>query len=976
MQVRRLIKRLFGLVSLLAWCSPCVVEGRLASTSLLIRVSSSSCELSPFIFAQLRLFCSGGWDWAPVGNTNTRTGASTFSKGIFKSIYLIPVSTVAITHVTPLVFYNGSYPAAPLTDATAGPWTVRVRVDLETSTTATGTTAGVLTAAGAWPGGTVTLPVTISPGNSSFFLWMVVPAGSVNLWWPTRLGAQAMYDLNVSLAVAGTGATLSATRSFGFRIVYMITTNATSSANIANSSSGNGSGDFTMRLRVNGADIWARGANFIPTDEMEGRVSPDTYYNLIRSVADGGMNTLRIWGGGLYYHDAFYDACDRAGILIYHDMAYVGDGHQAPNPNALETAELEHNLRRLGRHPSIALWNACNECGGGGIWDSFLMTTVAIEDPSRPVWPASPSYGWLTGVDSLTGLPNGEVLKEQTSSVSITSADAVVAGGGERVFMVDGIEVKVWSAPCSATEADASAAGANCTFFQNFDYDNGYNGKTAGASTAQECCDACAADPANCYAASWSPAYNMCWFKPSGAKFTVEVNVTSCFPPGSAPPPIPLNQIEMHGPYQHGGGFPALDGYNLPTGPGGPWAADIPVTLAAGTARGAAVPGLFTAEFGASVWSSFESTAGTVAPEHWGLHGGAPADNCTNGFFSSQCWPPEGGNGVSNVMAQRNYPCDNFLLTYFGGAVGSPAMNALNVSLNNTGEDVFKSQLYMCTMAQAMFMTGVIENHRSDNCMGALVWQLNEVWPTGGWGSLEYGNTGFTPGQVTGGRWKPLHHMMSQHLFNDQIAVCGNDGRCFVRNDDPINAFTGSLQLSLVHLPSGAATAVSTTPINLAPGLASFQWLCLGTGSIATGCQQLSQVLPTFGCSPNGTDCILLHNLTSTAGVVADLNYGMLSTPGVMAPNLPPTAAVTALINGVDADGNAIVTVTASGGPALLIQLLTLAQGRFSVNAFHLIPSSATGGVATQTVLFHPFGPLQMDILSSSLRVEHAGMYL
>ena len=75
--------------------------------------------------------------------------------------------------------------------------------------------------------------------------------------------------------------------------------------------------------RVNGAPMLARGANMIPMEELEGRLSGAAHRQLVKSAADGSMNTLRVWGGGMFLPDAFYDAADEFGIMIYHDMQYV-----------------------------------------------------------------------------------------------------------------------------------------------------------------------------------------------------------------------------------------------------------------------------------------------------------------------------------------------------------------------------------------------------------------------------------------------------------------------------------------------------------------------------------------------------------------------------------------------------------------------------------------------------------------------------
>ena len=242
--------------------------------------------------------------------------------------------------------------------------------------------------------------------------------------------------------------------------------------------------------------------------------------------------------------------------------------------------------------------------------------------------------------------------------------------------------------------------------------------------------------------------------------------------------------------------------------------------------------------------------------------------------------------------------------------------------------------------------------------------QLNEVWPTGGWGSLEYGTVGFTAGQVLGGRWKPLHHMLERHLYRQQIAACGDDGRCFVRNDDPLVAFSGGLQASLWHLQTGQISPLTSFSVNLGPGSGAFWWGCLGAGSASNNsCVQLSTVISAAGCASNGSDCLLLLNLTSSDGTLADVNWQLLTAPGRFSSQLSVPDVSAAVTGRINPDGSAEVVVT-STGPALFVHLTTLAQGRFSDNAFH-IPSAGS-----RTVTFIPFGPLQLDTLTSTLRLD------
>ena len=147
----------------------------------------------------------------------------------------------------------------------------------------------------------------------------------------------------------------------------------------------------------------------IPMESLEGRYEPGMHKQLVANAADGGMNMLRVWGGGIYPFDEWFDACDERGILVFEDMMYGTDGIMpgaAATPN--QEAELRHQIRRMGHHPSVVAWSGCNECGGMGVYTDFVITTVASEDHSRPVRSSCPWVGYATGVDALTGFPNGQ----------------------------------------------------------------------------------------------------------------------------------------------------------------------------------------------------------------------------------------------------------------------------------------------------------------------------------------------------------------------------------------------------------------------------------------------------------------------------------------------------------------------------------------------------------------------------------------
>ena len=191
------------------------------------------------------------------------------SKGIVKSIYLVgvPDGEAALQHLQPRIYYNGSYPTSPLSDSTAGAWTVVARVHL----VAPEASHGTVTVIGSW-GGTAQKAVAIYKGDNIVELSLPVPAGQISLWWPNGLGAQPLYNLTAQAEIMprkDKSNIRAITRRIGFRFVALVTADDSDPVALEGA---DGSGDFTMRLNVNGAKIWSRGANLIPMDEMDGRL--------------------------------------------------------------------------------------------------------------------------------------------------------------------------------------------------------------------------------------------------------------------------------------------------------------------------------------------------------------------------------------------------------------------------------------------------------------------------------------------------------------------------------------------------------------------------------------------------------------------------------------------------------------------------------------------------------------------------------
>ena len=211
------------------------------------------------------------------------------------------------------------------------------------------------------------------------------------LWWPRGHGAPALYQAELSLGTAAR-----ATVEVGLRTVAL---------RREKDAEGEGFG-FT----VNGRPIYAKGANWIPADSFLGRVSDERIQGLVGRAAEANMTMLRGWGGGLYEGEAFYAACDRAGLLVWQDLPFAcSEVSEHPEFMAQVEAEAALALRRLRRHPSLALWCGNNEAHmarsagwfrgrdhaqwGRKLYEERLPRVCARLDPDRPYWPGSPFGG-------------------------------------------------------------------------------------------------------------------------------------------------------------------------------------------------------------------------------------------------------------------------------------------------------------------------------------------------------------------------------------------------------------------------------------------------------------------------------------------------------------------------------------------------------------------------------------------------------
>lgn len=917
---------------------------------------------------------AAGWDWGPITKlANGKPDDTSSSRGIIRSLYLLGITnnSLALVSVTPRVYYQGTYPLTPLTDNEAGPWLVNTSIVLFNPQISSLTNVTVILSP-AWSNTNVTFTIpSLLPGNSTFYFPLSVDIGTVQLWWTTdttpfsrRNQIQPLYNLTVTI-YSSDSSPIQTIRSIGFRVFVQVTADDSNPSGLANQ---DGSGNLTMRWKVNGANIFSRGADIIPMEWLDGRQTTRAYYRMLQSAIDANFNTLRIDGIDMYFPDYFYTLADQYGILLYHDLQY-SQAQPAPAATESQTAELIYQLRRLGNHPSIVLWDACNECGGHGIYASFVMTTLAAEDTSRPIWPSSPSEGWNSGVDTLWGLPNGSPLGLQprlTPPSSSTSSSSASSSYSD--YFTTGIASLT---PTTFTQSCTLPDGTstNCTVQLNMDYCNTcFNSSHPNVDTYEECCAACTAvnDPTVCMVAVFFE--KTCWFKPSlnstvpiadPGRIAVWPSGHGPIPPLPPPGPEPPQTRETHGPYLHGGGFPSVNS------PDDTVTVTLPPNLFPSYLIGPNISGTFASEFGCVAMSSFESMSITLDPSHWSFHGGEAPDNCTKGFFAT-C----SGN---NPMAQRNYVMDNIINAHFD----SNRMNA-----DEVGENAFRRQLYMSLISQALVLSADIQTRRSHNSWGTLIWQLNEIWPTGGWGTIEYGNDfsifnstdeyfnnhwGY---QIIGGRWKPLHYWLRKFIYTDFITACGVDGRCYIKNDDALQRYDYSMVYStrtIIRLTDNRivlnTTSVFTNLNNLGGGLIA--WVCLDNQGDPYNnlCNTTSTVLTNVGCQGNGSDCVLLHSVslydtdTSNYNLLSGhtqylaapntiLNYLAMNNPSTLAfyiGNLNVTIDPQTLADGsIAVYINFVNTTSTNSNIALFVTLSTRIAGRFSDNAFTLITNSTT----------------------------------
>ncbi len=240
----------------------------------------------------------------------------------------------------------------------------------------------------------------VQPGKN--VIETVLQISNPKLWWSNGLGDSHLYPFTATLDFNGLSAD-SQTNNIGIRELKVIRDKDDAGQ--------------TFYFRLNGVNVFAKGANYIPQDNFLPRLTFENYEKTILDAVHANMNMLRVWGGGIYEDDMFYELCDQYGILVWQDFMF-GCSTYPMNPDRLENIRREaiDNVVRLRNHPSIAIWCGNNENHTAwfnwGWWQKYealgvldemrkdykdlfhgvLPEVVEQYDPVAFYWPSSP-YG-------------------------------------------------------------------------------------------------------------------------------------------------------------------------------------------------------------------------------------------------------------------------------------------------------------------------------------------------------------------------------------------------------------------------------------------------------------------------------------------------------------------------------------------------------------------------------------------------------
>ncbi len=305
---------------------------------------------------------SFGWDWGPTFPTS----------GIWRNVYLEEWSDARIENVT----FN---------TISINKQTVEVEVNVDVNTSEKKN---------------MSLEVSLTNGDvvyDEILLLNSSPKNKVSfeikepkLWWPNGEGEQNLYLLNVKI-VKKNIVLDEIQRNVGIRTIELVLKEKDKA---------------TFKFRVNNKDIYSKGVNWIPADSFLPRVNKKKYSELLLLAKHANMNIVRVWGGGVYEGDEFYNLCDELGLLVWQDFMFAcGSYPENENFVANVSEEVTQNVLRIQHHACLAIWCGNNEnewiwhqeqktsykkMPGYKIYHKVIPDILKEIDPSLTYWPSSP----------------------------------------------------------------------------------------------------------------------------------------------------------------------------------------------------------------------------------------------------------------------------------------------------------------------------------------------------------------------------------------------------------------------------------------------------------------------------------------------------------------------------------------------------------------------------------------------------------
>lgn len=342
--------------------------------------------------------CHAGWDW----------GICLMVSGIYNSIQLEQTATGFVDYIRTNLKRNGDE------------WTVRTTTTFTAVRNGTVTFTASLAPAAKADGSrcsthmpeAATTTVAVTKGENTIEQAFTVK--NPELWWPAW-SSPATEAAIASGKPSETGTALPSENQ-----LYALTVSGGGSSKTVNIAfreleveAKEDAYGKSFIIKVNGRSIFMKGSNWIPCDAIPSRQTKAHYESLLSSLVKAHGNCVRVWGGGFYETDFFYDYCDRHGILVWQDCMFGCSTYPADDDFlASVRLEIRHQVRRLEHHASIALWCGNNEDLGALTWyeesvknrdryvidyDRLNEQTVGDEikknDPERCWWPSSPSAG-------------------------------------------------------------------------------------------------------------------------------------------------------------------------------------------------------------------------------------------------------------------------------------------------------------------------------------------------------------------------------------------------------------------------------------------------------------------------------------------------------------------------------------------------------------------------------------------------------